>query len=284
MGILDGRVAIITGAGNGIGRAEALLFAKEGARVVVNDVGCAPDGTGSSSAVADAVVAEIRAAGGEAVASWDSVATAEGAEALVARAVEAYGGVDVLVNNAAVLRDRSFLKTDAAAYDAVFDVVARGTFRVTQAAARRMVEQRRGGHIVNTTGAAGLVGAIGQSAYASACAAVYGLTRALAIELKKHHIAVNALAPVARTRLTETLPMFTALGDDTLGPRFVAPAALFLASSRVGELTGEVLSVAGSKLSTWRMQESRGVLGDDPRTPWRAEEIQARWFDLSRYG
>lgn len=284
MATLDGKVVVITGAGGGIGRAEAILFAREGARVVVNDLGCARDGTGASPDAADAVVAEIRAAGGEAVASYDSVASAEGAHAIIDLAVRAYGGLDAVVNNAGVMRERSFLKADDGSYDVVFDALARGTFHVSQAAARRMVDQRRGGRIVNTTAVAGLLGNVGQAAYAAANAAVYGLTRALAVELKRHEVRVNALCPVARTRLTEDLPMFAAIGDEKLGARFVAPAALFLASERSGDLTGEVLAVAGNKLSTWRMVESRGVMGDDPRTPWEADEVKARWFDLSRYG
>lgn len=282
MGLLDGKVAIITGAGGGIGRAEALLFAREGARLVVNDVGASRDGAGASREPADRVVDEVRAAGGEAVASYDTVATAEGARAIVACAVSAFGGVDVVVNNAGALRDKSFLKTADDDFEALMAVIARGTFHVSQAAARQMVDQRRGGRVVNTTATAGLVGNLGQSAYAAACAAVYGLTRSLAIEMKKHAITVNALAPVARTRMTDDLPMFTSIGDDTLGPAFVAPAALFLASSLCGDLTGEVLAVAGNKLSTWRMAESRGVVGDDPRTPWTAEDIRAKWFALSR--
>jgi len=282
MGLLDGKVAIVTGAGGGIGRAEALLFAREGARVVVNDLGCARDGSGASREPADRVVDEIRAAGGACVASYDTVATSEGARAIVACAVAAFGGVDVLVNNAGIVRDRSLLKTDEEAFDAVMAVIARGAFNVSQAAAQRMVEQRRGGRIVNTTGVAGLVGTTGRAAYATACAAVYGLTRTLAIELKKHSVGVNALAPIARTRMTDDLPMFATIGDDTLGPQFVAPAALFLASSASGDLTGEVLAVAGNKLSTWRMHESRGVVGDDPRTPWATDEIRKRWYEVSR--
>lgn len=282
VGRLDGKVALVTGGGGAIGRAEALLFAREGARVVVNDLGCARDGTGASREPADAVVREIVAAGGEAVASYDSVATPDGARAAVDLAVRAFGGLDVLVSSAGIARDRSFLKLDAESFAAVLAAVAGGAFYASQAAAQRMVEQRRGGHIVLTTGVAGLVGNHGQAAYAAACAAVYGLTRTLAIELKKHHVAVNALAPVARTRMTDDLPMFATIRDDTLGPQFVAPAALFLVTQRPDDLTGEVLAVAGSKLSTWRMHESRGVMGDDPRTPWEADEIRARWFDLTR--
>jgi NAD(P)-dependent dehydrogenase (short-subunit alcohol dehydrogenase family) len=286
MALLEGRVALITGAGNGIGRAEALLFAAQGARVVVNDFGCAREGAGADPAVAEAVVAEIVARGGEAVASGHDVRTEEGARAMVALAVERFGGLDVLVNNAAILRDRPVLRAELGDLAAVTETVLYGTFNACRAAAAVMVPRRRGGRIVNTLGAAGLHGNLGQSAYSAAAAGVYGLTRTLAAELKKHDILVNGLCPIARTRLTEDLPMFApdgGLGDDAYGPQFVAPAALFLASALSGDLAGEVLSVAGTKLSLYRVQESHGVVGDDPRAPWQAEAIREAWDRLGRF-
>jgi NAD(P)-dependent dehydrogenase (short-subunit alcohol dehydrogenase family) len=282
MGLLDGKVAIITGAGNGIGRAEALLFAREGARVVVNDTGSALDGTGSDPSVAERVRDEIIAAGGDAIANHDSVATMEGAARIVRSAVDAFGGVDVLVNNAGIVRDRSVLKMDEAAFDAVIAVHLRGAFNMCQTAVRRMIEQKRGGRIVNTVAHAGLLGNLGQLNYSAANAGVLGLTRTLAIELRKHDIRVNALAPVARTRMTEHLPLFHAMPDAHFGPQFVAPAALFLASSLADDLSGETLAVAGSKLSVFRVAESRGVLGDDPEAPWTAAQIRAQWDSIVR--
>jgi len=281
---LDGKVAIITGAGRGIGRAEALLFAEHGARVVVNDLGCARDGRGHDPSVAAAVVAEIEARGGEAVGSDADVRSPAGVEALVALAVAQFGGVDVLVNSAGILRDGSALRTSDEDFAAVMDAVATSTWRVCRAVAAQMVAQRRGGRIVNTSAVVGFTGNFHQVAYAAANAAVFGMTRTFALELKKHDIRVNALAPVARTRMTDDLPMFAAggLGDATYGPQFVAPAALFLASSACGELTGEALSVAGTRLSTWRMHESVGAVGDDPKSPWTVEEVQSRWDALSR--
>lgn len=283
MGLLDGKVAIITGAGGGIGREEALLFAREGAKVVVNDVGCSRDGTGATQSMADAVVEEIRRAGGEAVANYDSVATMEGARNIVETAVRTFGGVDILVNNAGILRDKSFLKMEETMFDQVIAVHLKGTFLVSQCAAKQMIEQRRGGKIVNTTSLSGMFGNFGQANYSAAKAGIYGLTRTMAIELKKHGIQVNALAPVARTRMTEDLPMFQAMPTETYGPQFVAPAALFLVSSLSGDLSGEVLAVAGTKLSVYRVVESQGVLRDDPTVPWTAEEIARRWEDIAKF-
>lgn len=286
MGLLDGRVAVITGAGNGIGRAEAMRFAAEGARVLVNDLGCARDGAGSDPAVAAAVVEEIRARGGEALASDHDVGDPDGARAMIALAVEAWGGVDVLVNNAGIVRDGTILRATADDFEAVLRATLHGTFHATRAAAEAMVRRRKGGRVVNTVGAAGLHGSLGQSAYSAAAAGVYGLTRTFAAELKKHDVHVNALCPIARTRATEDLPMFAldgGLGDDSYGPQFVAPAALFLASPLSGDLSGEVLSVAGTKLSLYRVQESHGAVGDDPRTPWSAEDIAKRWAAIARF-
>src|SRR4051812_46166926 len=194
MALLDGRIAIITGAGNGIGRAEALAFAAAGARGVGNDIGTARDGSGGDASAAQSVVDEIKAAGGEAIANHDSVATMDGARAILATAVTAFGGVDIVVNNAGILRDKSFLKMDESAFDLVLAVHLRGTFNLSQCAAKKMIEQGRGGKIVNTTSLSGMFGNFGQANYASAKAGIYGLTRTMAIELKKHNIQVNALA------------------------------------------------------------------------------------------
>jgi NAD(P)-dependent dehydrogenase (short-subunit alcohol dehydrogenase family) len=282
MGLLDGKVAIVTGAGNGIGREEALLFGREGARVVVNDVGGARDGTGSSASAAESVADEIRRAGGEAVANHDSVADAAGAQRIVDDAVKHFGGFDIVVNNAGILRDKTLLKMDEAMFDAVIAVHLRGTFLVSQAAARRLIEQKRGGKIVNTTSVSGMFGNFGQANYSAAKAGIYGLTRTLAIELKKHSIQVNAIAPIARTRMTDDLPMFQGMPNETYGPQFIAPAALFLASRLADDLSGEVLAVAGTKMSVYRVVESPGVLADDPRAPWSAEQIAAKWDQISK--
>ena len=280
MGLLEGKVAIITGAGGGIGRAEALLFAREGARVVVNDLGGARDGTGSDDAMASKVVAEIVAAGGQAVANFDSVATAEGAARIVKTAVDAFGRVDVLVNNAGILRDKTLLKMDEAMWDVVVAVHLKGTFLCTQAAVKQMVAQGGGGRVVNTTSVSGMMGNFGQANYAAAKAGIYGFTRTAAIELQKQRITVNAIAPIAKTRLTEDLPMFQT-GMDALTPDHIAPAALFLGSDLCSDRTGHVLAVAGARMYVFKVVESVGKFKED-HAAWTAAEIAENWESIAK--
>jgi len=276
MGLLDDKVAIVTGAGGGIGRAHAHLFAREGAKVIVNDVGGSRDGAGADASAADRVVDEIRAAGGAAVANRDSVATQAGALALLRTALDAYGRVDVLVNNAGILRDKSFLKMEEAMWDAVVEVHLKGTFLCSQAFARQVVAQGGGGRIVNTTSLSGMLGNFGQANYSAAKAGVYGLTRTMSIELQKHRITVNALAPIAKTRMTEDLPMFQ--GVDTLTPEHIAPAALFLASDLCGDRTGHVVAIAGSRVYAFKVVETAGRFKEtDDSGVWTAAEIAAHW-------
>jgi NAD(P)-dependent dehydrogenase (short-subunit alcohol dehydrogenase family) len=280
MGLLEGKVAIVTGAGNGIGRAHALLFAKEGAKVVVNDVGGARDGSGAGEgSPADAVVREIEQAGGTAVASHDTVSTAAGAQAIVKRGVDAFGRVDVLVNNAGILRDKTLLKMDEEMWDAVVAVHLKGTFLVSQAFAKQLVSQGQfgtpGGRIVNTTSVSGMMGNFGQSNYAAAKAGIYGLTRTMSIELQKHKITVNALAPIAKTRMTEDLPMMQ--GVETMTPEHIAPAALFLASDLCGDRTGHVLAVAGARMYAFKVVETAGKFKDEAHGVWTPQEIAENW-------
>jgi NAD(P)-dependent dehydrogenase (short-subunit alcohol dehydrogenase family) len=292
MGLLDGKVAIITGSGNGIGRAHALLFAKEGAKVVVNDVGGARDGSGGDQSAASAasnVVQEIKEAGGEATASFDDVSTPEGGQRVVATAVDAWGKVDVLVNNAGILRDKSFLKMDDAMWEAVLRVHVTGTYRVSQAFAKQIVAQGQGaggggGRIVNTTSVSGMLGNFGQANYAAAKAGIYGLTRTMSIELQKHRITVNALAPIAKTRMTEDLPMFQGGtgGVDAMTPEHIAPAALFLASDLCGDKTGHVLAVAGSRMYAFKVIETPGKFKDEAEGVWTAREIAENWDAIVR--
>jgi NAD(P)-dependent dehydrogenase (short-subunit alcohol dehydrogenase family) len=278
MGLLDGKVVIVTGAGGGIGRAHARLFAQQGAKLVVNDVGGARDGAGNDSSAANAVVEEIRTAGGNAVANHDSVATADGAGRLVETAVKAFGRVDVLVNNAGILRDKSFLKMDEGMWDAVIAVHLKGSFLCSQLFAKQVVTQGGGGRIVNTTSVSGMLGNFGQANYSAAKAGIYGLTRTTSIELQKHRITVNAIAPIAKTRMTEDLPMFQ--GVDTLTAEHIAPAVLFLASDLCGDRTGHVLAAAGARMYAFKVVETPGRFKEAAGGVWTPEEIAESWDQI----
>ena len=280
MGLLDGKVAIITGSGGGIGRAHALLFAKEGAKVVVNDLGGARDGAGNDASAANQVAEEIKKAGGIAVPSYDSVATTTGAAKVIQAAVSAFGRADILVNNAGILRDKSFLKMDEEMWDSVIAVHLKGSFLCAQAFAKQVVAQGGGGRIVNTTSVSGMLGNFGQANYASAKAGIYGLTRTMSIELQKHRITVNAIAPIAKTRMTEDLPMFQ--GVDTLTPDHIAPTALFLASELCADRTGHVLAVAGARMYAFKVVETPGKFKDEANGVWTAAEIADNWDAINK--
>jgi NAD(P)-dependent dehydrogenase (short-subunit alcohol dehydrogenase family) len=275
MGLLDGKVAIVTGSGGGIGRAHAMLLASEGAKVLVNDLGGTRDGAGNDASAANQVTEEIKTAGGQAVPNYASVATAEGAAAIVKGAMDAFGRVDILINNAGILRDKSFLKMDESMWDTVIAVHLKGTFLCSQAFAKQVVLQGGGGRIVNTTSVSGMLGNFGQANYSAAKAGIYGLTRTTSIELQKHRITVNAIAPIAKTRMTEDLPMF--LGVDSLTPEHIAPAALFLASDLAGDRTGHVLGVAGARLYAFKVIETPGKFKDTSEGVWSAREIADHW-------
>ena len=275
MGLLDGKVVIVTGAGGGIGRAHAQMLAREGGRIVVNDLGGPRDGSGSDVGAAQQVVAEIEAAGGKAVASTDTVSSAAGAAAIVKKALDAFGRVDVLVNNAGILRDKSFLKMDEAMWDAVVSVHLKGTFLCSQVFAKQIVAQGGGGRIVNTTSVSGMLGNFGQANYSAAKAGIYGLTRTMSIELQKHRVTVNAIAPIAKTRMTEDLPMFQ--GVDTMTAEHIAPAALFLASDLCGDRTGHVLAVAGARVYAFKVVETPGRFKETDHGLWTAQEIADSW-------
>ena len=271
---------VITGAGNGIGRATALLFASEGAQVVVNDLGGTRAGEGGANAAADQVASEIRAAGGTAVSSYDSVSTEDGARAVIATAKREFGRIDVLINNAGILRDKTLLKMEIDQWNAVIDVHLKGTFLCTQAAALLMKEQGSG-RIVNTTSISGLLGNFGQSNYSAAKAGIYGLTRTASIELQRYGISVNAVAPVAKTRMTEDLPMFAKI-EGTMSPEHIAPAHLFLASDLCGDRTGIVLAVAGARMSIFKMVESAGRFKENDGGVWTAQEIADNFEAISK--
>jgi NAD(P)-dependent dehydrogenase (short-subunit alcohol dehydrogenase family) len=273
MGLLDGKVAIVTGAGGGLGRCHALLFAKEGAAVVVNDLGGARDGAGGGHSMADQVVKEIQAMGGQAVANYDSVATIEGGANICKSAVDAFGKVDILVNNAGILRDKTLVNTDEASWDIVIQVHLKGTYCVTRPVFTHMKERGQGGVIVNTSSTSGLIGNFGQSNYGAAKAGIAGFTRCLALEGKKYNIRVWGLAPVAVTRLTEDLP---GMGNDNvkqmLAPEKVSPAVLYMVSDLSKDKTGKFLFVSGNKVTELKVVGAEGFKNPNGVT---AQEIAA---------
>lgn len=282
MGLLSGKVTVITGAGNGIGRCTALLFAREGAHVVVNDIGQARDGSGpESSTAADEVVQEIQKAGGSAIASVHDVGSEDGANGLIELAVQKFGAIDVLINNAGIVRDKTLLKMTCDQWETVLRVHLTGTFLCMRAAATRMKQRGQGGRIVNTTSISGMLGNFGQANYAAAKAGIYGLTRTASIELQRYGICVNAVAPLAKTRMTDDLPMFEKI-KDSMTAEHVAPAHLFFASELSEGRTGHVLSVTGGKLSIYRMVESPGRFKEADNGVWTAQEIQSHFDSISK--
>jgi NAD(P)-dependent dehydrogenase (short-subunit alcohol dehydrogenase family) len=240
----DDRVAVVTGAGGGLGKTYALLLASRGAKVVVNDLGGAADGTGASKSMADAVVKEIEEAGGTAVSNHDSVATPEGGEAIIQTALDNFGQVDIVINNAGILRDKTFAKLSPEELGIVLDVHLKGAFYVSQPAFRAMKE-RSYGRFLFTASAAGIFGNFGQTNYGAAKMGLVGLSNVLAVEGQKYNIKSNVVAPIARTRLTEQLLGPIAEGLD---PEYVAPLSVYLVSEEC-DLTHEVFSVGGGRFA-----------------------------------
>ena len=251
----DQRVAVVTGAGGGLGRAHALLLASRGAQLVVNDLGGMLNGAGAGSAAADQVVAEIQAAGGSAVANYDNIASPEGARSLIQSAISSYGRVDVLINNAGILRDKSLAKMDAADFASVVAVHLMGSAWCSQAALGHMQGQGYG-RIVMTTSAAGLYGNFGQTNYGAAKLGLVGLMNSLKLEGRKYNILVNTIAPVALTRMTEALPFAAMLKEAS--PERVSAAVAYLASE-VCDFTGEIVAAGAGYFARVQMMESAGV-------------------------
>ncbi len=283
MGLLDGKVALITGAGGGIGRSHALLFAKEGAKVVVNDLGGSRDGEGKGATMAETVVEEIKQAGGEATANFNDVSERDGADAMIKAAVDHYGKLDILVNNAGILRDKSFLKMTDDMFDLVVKIHLRGTYLCTQTAAKHMKERGEGGRIINTSSVSGLMGNFGQVNYSAAKAGIYGITRTASIELRRSNITVNALAPVAFTRMTDDLPIMQGMpkADEILSPDHIANGALFLASDLSSEVTGQVLAIEGARIYLFKMMQTEASTPNDA-PHWTPQEIHKRWEEISK--
>jgi len=264
----DGKVVLITGAGGGLGRQHALLFASRGALVVINDLGGAVDGSGSDKGAAERVVDEIKALGGEAVADTNSVSTPEGGKAIVQTAIDAFGRIDVLVNNAGILRDKAFHNMDPDLLNPVLDVHLKGAFHVTQPAWVAMRDQGYG-RIISTSSAAGIFGNFGQTNYGAAKMGLVGFTRVLAVEGAKYNIKANAIAPLALTRMTESI--MGALGDK-LDPGLVSPLVAFLGHDDC-PVSGQVFSVGGGRVAQVFIGETQGYYNaalsmEDVRDHW----------------
>ena len=265
----DGRVAVITGAGGGLGKTYAVMLAARGASVVVNDLGGATDGTGGGSSMADQTVQEILAKGGRAVANYDSVSTPAGGEAIVRAAVESFGKVDIVINNAGILRDKSFAKLEPKDLEAVIDVHLKGAFYVSQPAFRVMKEHSYGRFVFTASGA-GIFGNFGQTNYGAAKMGLVGLSNVLAVEGARSNIQCNVIAPIARTRLTEQL-----LGPAAaaLDPNFVTPLVAYLVSEQC-QLTHEIFDVGGGRYARVFVALGKGWTAKKGQLP-SPEEIAA---------
>src|SRR5689334_21937842 len=285
MGRFEGKVAVVTGAGRGIGRAEALLLAAEGAAVVVNDLGGETTGEGSDQRPAQLVVDEIAAAGGRGAANYDDISSWSGGQALVAQAVDTFGGLDVVVNNAGILRDKMSFNMDEAEWDAVIAVHLKGHFTTSRCAARYWRQKSKetgspvGAAIVNTASESGLYGNAGQANYAAAKAGIASMTIVMARELERIGVRVNAVAPVARTRLTEATP---GAGDfmakkegqpDTFAPENISAVVAWLASDLSDGVTGQVIKIQGGLVQVLRGW--RPVTQSTDEAEWTLDSIDA---------
>lgn len=275
MGVLSGKVAIVTGSGRGIGREIALMFAKQGAEVVVNDLGSNTDGSGGS-AIADEVVAEIRKAGGKAVANYDSVATVEGGKRIFATAMEAFGHVDILVNNAGILRDKTLVNMEEEDWDAVIGVHLKGHYCCTRPFVRYIKEtQRMDCRIINFSSVSGLFGNYGQANYGAAKAGIAGFSRVMSKELVKFRCTVNTISPGAATRMT--IPLSQGRGvevdptDDTRGPQQIAPVVVWLASEAAKDVTSQIIHVSRGMVGI--MQQPAVIKSFKNDSLWSLEQL-----------
>jgi NAD(P)-dependent dehydrogenase (short-subunit alcohol dehydrogenase family) len=290
MGMLDGKVAIITGAGRGLGRSHALLMAQEGAKIVVNDVGSEWDGTGKATGPADDVVKEIKAAGGDAASSFESVTDFEGAKKMIDTAVDKFGKLDILVNNAGFLRDKMTFNMSKEEWDAVIEVHLTGTFNCGRWACAYWREQSKAGKVIagrliNTMSHAGLLGNAGQPNYASAKLAIGALTMVWAREMEKYKVTSNAIVPMARTRMTTQTAAVSSMfaeakeGEfDEMAPENVSPLVAYLASDHAQNITGRWLSIRGGKLESWVPPQLSKVV--DIGRMWTPKEIADRISEL----
>lgn len=273
----NGRVAIVTGAGQGIGRMYALELAQRGAKVVVNDLGVSRDGEGKDTSAADNVVEQIVAAGGQAVANYDSVATMSGGENIVKTAIDAFGKVDILINNAGILRDRSFMKMTEDEWDLIISVHLKGAFCVTQPAVKAMKENNYG-RIVFTSSTSGLYGNFGQTNYGAAKMGVIGIMNTLKLEVSRYNIKVNSIAPTAWSRMTADL--FPPEYEEKMNPQFNEPMALYLCSEE-NEATGQTFAMGAGWYGRTTIISGDGVRIGNTKRPIVVEEVRDRFERIS---
>ena len=271
MGMLDGKVALVTGAGGGLGRTHALLLAAQGAAVVVNDLGGARDGTGAGTSMADGVVEEIREAGGQAVADYGSVADKAQAQGMVQTAVDNFGRLDICICNAGILRDKSFKNMTDDMWEVVNDVHLRGTYYSAKAAYDRMLEQGEGGRIIVTSSTSGLLGNFGQTNYGAAKAGIAGFARCLYLEGARYGVTVNILAPTALSRLTEDI--LPEQAKDAVPPEKVSPTVVWLCSDDAKDVTGRTWLLTGNRVSLLSWQVNPVAQKDEADGPWDVEEL-----------
>ncbi len=273
---LQGKVAVVTGAGRGIGREIALLLAQHGARVVVNDYGGTEGGSGQSATPADEVVGAIKGAGGEAAANYDSVATMTGGQKIVQTALDHFGRIDIVVNNAGILRDRMIFNMSEQEWDDVINTHLKGSFAVTRAAAPLMREQKSG-RFINMTSTSGLVGNVGQANYAAAKLGIVGLTKVVALDMKRYNVTANCISPFAWTRMIGTIPTETPAQKarvekiKKMSPAHIAPLAAYLASDHASDVTGQVFGVRGKEIMLFG--HMRPVMRAHHAEGWTVERI-----------